>query len=117
VASADALLIATPEYNGSVPGVLKNALDWLSRGGPDSVLRNKPTTMLGAGGRFGSLRAQLHLREILTSSGSDLVSAPQVMIDAAPTRFDEQGQLTEERYRKQISGLLQALSEKVAATR
>ena len=53
----------------------------------------------------------------MTSSGSDLVAAPQVMIDAAPTRFNEQGQLTEERYRKQISALLQALSEKVATRR
>ena len=71
--AADALLLATPEYNASTTGVLKNALDWLSRGGPDSALRNKPTAILGAGGRFGSLRAQLHLREILTNSGSDLV--------------------------------------------
>lgn len=117
VAVADALLLATPEYNGSTTGVLKNGLDWLSRGGSASPLRNKPTAILGAGGRFGSLRAQLHLREIMTHSGSDVVASPQVMIDGASTRFAEDLALTDERFRKQIAGLLIALAEKVAARR
>ena len=116
VSNADALLLATPEYNGSTTGVLKNALDWLSRGGPDSALRGKPTATMGAGGRFGSLRAQLHLREILASSGSELVGG-QVMIDAAPTRFDDDLRLTEERYRSQIAKMLEGLAVRVHTLR
>jgi len=115
--AADALLLATPEYNSSTTGVLKNALDWLSRGGPDSPLNDKPAALLGAGGRFGSLRAQLHLREILLHNRVDLVQSPQVMIDAASTRFDDDLRLTDERYRTQISQLLQALAAKVQARR
>lgn len=117
VAGADALLLATPEYNSSTTGVLKNTLDWLSRGGSESVLRDKPTAILGAAGRFGSLRAQLHLREILTSSGSDLVVSPQVMIDAAPTRFDDDLRLTGDRYRDQVARLVAALADKVVSQR
>jgi len=72
---------------------------------------------LGAGGRFGSLRAQLHLREILLHNRVDLVQSPQVMIDTASTRFDDDLRLTDERYRTQISQLLQALAAKVQARR
>jgi chromate reductase len=73
VVAADALLVATPEYNGSVPGVLKNALDWLSRGS-DNPLRGMPTAIFGGAGRYGSSGAQRHLRDVLHSVGA--VSAP-----------------------------------------
>lgn len=116
VAAADALLIATPEYNFSVPGVLKNAVDWLSRG-PDSPLDDKPAAILGAGGRFGTLRAQLHLREVLLHNRVDLVASPQVAIDDAWTRFDDRLGLADDRYRRQIAALLEALAAKVDARR
>jgi len=110
LAAADAILIATPEYNSSVPGVLKNALDWLSRD-PDSPLIDKPGAILGAGGRFGTVRAQLHLREILVHSRVDLVLSPQVMIDAASTKFDDDLRLADERHQDQIARLLVALTD------
>jgi chromate reductase len=113
IAAADALLIATPEYNSSVPGVLKNALDWASRGGASSPLRGKPVAVLGAGGRFGTLRAQLHLREILRHNHVRLVDHPEVMIDRAETRFDAGGNLTDEQFRTQIRHLLEALRDEV----
>ncbi|MCJ7725802.1 MAG: NAD(P)H-dependent oxidoreductase [Acidimicrobiia bacterium] len=114
VAGADALLIATPEYNSSTTGALKNAIDWLSRR-PDSPLAGKPAAILGAGGRFGTLRAQLHLREILLGNQVDLVLFPQVMIDLASTRFDDDLRLTDERFRDQIERLLTALVDKVTS--
>ena len=83
VAAADALLIATPEYNYSVPGVLKNALDRLSRQpGPDRTpaLQGKPAAIMGAGGRFGTVRAQAHLRYILLHNDVKLVNKPEIMV-------------------------------------
>jgi chromate reductase len=116
IRAADALLIATPEYNYSIPGVLKNAIDWLSRG-PDSPLDLKPAAILGAGGRFGTLRAQLHLREVLLHNRVDLVDSPFVMIDSAASRFDGDLRLSEDRYRRQIGQLLDALAAKVGDRR
>jgi chromate reductase len=113
IAAADALLIATPEYNRSIPGVLKNALDWASRGGPESPLRRKPAAIFGAGGRFGTLRAQGHLREILRYNRLRVVDYPEVMIDDAKSRFDAEGRLTDERFRSQIRRLLEALRDEV----
>ena len=89
VARADGLLIATPEYNLSVPGVLKNAIDWLSRG-PDSPLDEKPTAILGAGGRSGTAHAQRHLREILTHNDVRVLTEPEVMVKGAWGHFDEE---------------------------
>lgn len=88
VAQADGLLIATPEYNFSVPGVLKNAIDWLSRH-PDSPLDDKPTAILGAGGRSGTSRAQRHLREILTHNDVRVLTEPEVLVKGAWAHFDE----------------------------
>jgi len=88
VALADGLLIASPEYNFSVPGVLKNAIDWLSRR-PDSPLDEKPTAILGAGGRSGTARAQRHLREILTHNDMRVLSKPEVLVKGAWIHFDE----------------------------
>ena len=112
VAEADGLLLGSPEYNGSITGVLKNALDWLSRGGADSPLRSKPTAMLGAGGRFGTVGSQLHLRDILIHSGTDLVTSPRVMIDTAPQRFDDELRLDDPRFRDQIVRLMEELTAK-----
>ncbi|WP_075980711.1 NADPH-dependent FMN reductase [Bacillus massilinigeriensis] len=98
ILSADAVLISTPEYNWSVPGVLKNALDWLSR--VDFVLRNKPVMIVGVStGMVGTLRAQLHLRQILSSPGlSSRVLPPsgnEVIVNQALTKF-ENGRLVDE---------------------
>ncbi len=107
--AANALLIATPEYNFSIPGVLKNAIDWASRGS-DSPLNGKPLAILGAGGRFGTLRAQLHLRDVALHNHMEVVNSPQVLIDRPFDKFDEDGHLTDERARDQISRLLAELA-------
>lgn len=113
IASAAALLIATPEYNRSIPGALKNALDWASRGTAASPLRGKVAAILGAGARFGTLTAQAHLRQILRYCHVRVVQQPEVMIDHADTRFDQALSLTDERSRDQIRRLLEALQEEV----
>lgn len=95
---ADAVLIATPEFNWSIPGVLKNALDWLSRG--DKVLINKPLMIMGAStGMVGTLRAQLHLRQMLASPGLAAKVLPangnEILINFAEQKFSD-GQLRDE---------------------
>jgi len=117
IADADALLIATPEYNRSIPGVLKNALDWASRGGADSPLWGKTAAILGAGGRFGTVSAQTHLRQILQRSRMRLVDRPEVMIDRADDRFDDGGELADDRFRSQVQRLLEALREQLGRDR
>ncbi|OAO79762.1 NADPH:quinone oxidoreductase [Geobacillus stearothermophilus] len=98
VADVDGVLIVTPEYNWSVPGVLKNALDWLSR--VDKVLVNKPVMIVGVStGMMGTIRAQLHLRQILQSPGLAAKVLPpagnEVLINFVNQKFDESGQLTD----------------------
>ncbi|QSO53974.1 NAD(P)H-dependent oxidoreductase [Alicyclobacillus curvatus] len=98
VLEADGLIIATPEYNWSVPGILKNALDWLSRG--EHVTIGKPVLIVGAStGMIGTLRAQLHLRQILSSPGLDCRVLPpggnEVLVTFAANKFDDGGQLTD----------------------
>ena len=109
VADADALLLATPEYNWSTTGALKNAIDWASRGGSAAPLNFKPTAILGAGGRFGTLRAQMHLREILAHNQVRLVTTPQVQVSTASEKFDADGNMVHERTIDQIRRLLVSL--------
>jgi len=111
IARSDGLLIATPEYNFSVTAALKNAVDWASRGGSESPLQGKPAAILGAGGRFGTLRSQLHLREILLHNDVRLVGSPQVMVDGASSKFDDDLRLTDERHRGQVAKLLDSLCD------
>src|SRR4030095_9738674 len=95
VAGADAILFATPEYNASIPGQLKNAIDWLSRPHATSVLRNKPVAVVGAStGAFGAVWAQAELRKVLAAIGARVVDA-EVAGGDAPARFDEAGRLVE----------------------
>jgi chromate reductase len=112
IASADALLIATPEYNYSIPGVLKNAIDWVSRPPGQSPLTGKPLAIMGASsGYFGSVRAQNHLRQICVLFNMHPVNAPEVFISGATSKFDANGVLTDEKFRANIGMLLQALQE------
>lgn len=110
IAAADALLIATPEYNYSIPGVLKNALDWASRPMP-SPMSGKPLGIVGAGGRFGTVRAQLHLRQIAVYLDLRPLNKPELMIPLAWEKFDAQGRLQDEPTRVALRELLAALSD------
>ena len=92
IGASDALLIASPEYNYSVTGVLKNALDWASRPPRQSPLNGKPAAIMGAGGRFGTVRAQAHLRQIAVHSNLLLLSKPELMVASAREKFDADGQ-------------------------
>jgi chromate reductase len=112
IAAADALLIATPEYNYSIPGVLKNALDWASRPPGQSSLSGKPLAIMGASsGYFGTARAQYHLRQICVVLNMHPVNSPEIFISGAASKFDETGKLTDGMFRDGISKLLKALQE------
>jgi chromate reductase len=110
VRAADAVLIVTPEYNYSVPGVLKNAIDWASRPYGDSAWEGKPVAVMGAaGGPLGSARAQYHLRQTFVFLNMYPVNRPEVMIGTAQEKFDAQGNLTNETSRTLIRQLLENL--------
>jgi chromate reductase, NAD(P)H dehydrogenase (quinone) len=110
IKSADAILLVTPEYNYSVPGVLKNAIDWASRPYGDSAWTKKPVAIMGASvGTLGTARAQYHLRQIFVFLNMYAVNQPEVMISAAHKRFDEQGNLADETTKKLIGQLLEEL--------
>lgn len=108
IEKADGLLIATPEYNYSITGALKNAIDWLSR--RPSVLSGKPMAMMGVGGRSGTLLSQHHLRQIAVNTNMITVTQPQVLIAMTPLpAFDKDGNLTDEMSLQLIKDLNQAL--------
>jgi chromate reductase len=109
IAAADAVIIACPEYNKALPGVLKNALDWVSRtdGGP---WRDKPVAIMSAtGGRAGGERAQFSLRLCLVPFRPRVLSGPEVLVGGAKEHFDEQGWLVTESYRKFLTELMETL--------
>ena len=109
IAGADALLFATPEYNSSVPGQLKNAIDWASRPLATNVLRNKPVAVIGASaGMFGAVWAQADLRKVLAATGARVVEG-EVAVGHAHTRFDEEGNLTDDNLVQQIDEVVQTL--------
>jgi len=110
IRAADAVLIVTPEYNYSVPGVLKNAIDWASRPYGDSAWEGKPVAVMGAAaGPLGSARSQYHLRQTFVFLNMYPVNRPEVMISSAQDKFDDKGNLTDERVRKLIRQLLENL--------
>jgi chromate reductase len=112
--ATDALLISTPEYNYSIPGVLKNAIDWASRPIAASALRHKPVATMGAApGNFGTLRAQLALRQVWLWTESIPVMKPEVHVFRALERFDERGVLIDATTRALITQLLDALRNTV----
>jgi chromate reductase len=102
IAGADAVLFATPEYNASVPGALKNALDWISRPIATNVLRNKPVAVIGAStGLFGAAWAQAELRKILRTIGAKVVDR-ELALAQADQQFDERGSLLASDLREQL---------------
>lgn len=110
IAAADALLVATPEYNGSIPGQLKNAVDWASRPFPGSALRGKPVTVIGAStSAYGGLWAQAELRKSLGVAGAHVLENG-VAVPKAQERFDDEGTLLDAALRDQLAALLAALA-------
>lgn len=111
VARADGVLLVTPEYNYSIPGVLKNALDWASRP-PDQPFNGKPVAVMGAStGMLGTARAQYHLRQCFVYLNGFVMNRPEVMVTKAAERFDSQGNLTDENTRQHVAKLLHAFVE------
>ncbi len=109
VASASGLLLASPEYNSSVPGVLKNAVDWLSRplGTPDNVFRGKPVAVMGATpGGFGTVMAQSAWLPVFHSLGARYWSARRLMVSRAGKLFDERGELSDAALRERLEQYL-----------
>ncbi len=101
IAAADGVVFAVPEYNYSIPGGLKNALDWVSRPPPKSPLRGKPVALVGAAsGMSGTIRAQAHMRNILVYSDAPCMLQPEILIPRAHERFDADGRLTDEATRQ-----------------
>ena len=114
VRAADAVLFSTPEYNYSIPGVLKNAIDWASRPYGDSAWNGKPVAIMGASvGAFGTMRAQYHLRQCFVFLNMDAVLQPEVAIAGAADKFDADGNLTDSKSKELISQLLKNLMAKV----
>lgn len=107
IREADAVLFVTPEYNYSIPGGLKNAIDWASRPYGDSAWSGKPAAIMGASvGKFGTARAQYHLRQVFVFLNILAVNRPEVMIGNAPEHFDADGNLVNEETKKLIRQLL-----------
>jgi chromate reductase len=111
VRAADAVLLVTPEYNFSIPGVLKNTLDWLSRP-PEPPFDGKPVAIMGAStGPLGTARVQYHLRQVLVFMNTFTVNKPEVFIGQAATKFNAEGELTDEMTAKFIGDLLVSLQK------
>ena len=109
IAHADALLFATPEYNSSVPGALKNALDWASRPFPGNVLHDKPAAVVGAStGMFGAVWAQAELRKILSASGAKVLDE-ELPVGHADQAFDASNQLAAPETAQRMREILEAL--------
>ena len=111
IGAADAILIATPEYNYSAPGVLKNAIDWASRPQGRNSWQGKPVAVMGASmGLMGTSRAQYHLRQMFVFLDMHPVNKPEVMIASAHQKFDEEGRLTDAKAREMVGRLVESLA-------
>jgi chromate reductase len=110
IRAADAILIATPEYNYSIPGVLKNAIDCASRPHGDNAFEHKPVAIMGASpGMIGTARAQYHLRQCFVFLTCFALNQPEVMIPFAQDKIDKEGKVTDEKTRERIRDLLESL--------
>lgn len=115
IKAADGILMAVPEYNYSISGVLKNAIDWGSRPYGDNSWDNKFVAIMGASmGLLGTARAQYHLRQVFVTLNMHALNKPEVMIASAQDKFDEKGQLTDPGARKRIADLVNALANACA---
>src|SRR4030043_124197 len=110
IRAADAILIATPEYNYSIPGVLKNAIDWASRPYGDNAFEGKPVAVMGASiGMGGTMRAQYHLRQCFVFLNMHPINQPEVMVPFAHEKIDQSGRVTDQKTREKIRELLENL--------
>jgi len=110
IKAADAILIVTPEHNYSMPGVLKNAIDWASRPPGDNSFEGKPVAIMSAStGALGGARAQYHLRQVLVSLNMHAINRPEVIVALVDEKIDEKGNLADEKTRKKIGQLLKNL--------
>lgn len=110
IRAADALLIVSPEYNYSMPAVTKNVLDWAST--DDSVLNDKPAAVMGASrGGFGTVRMQLHLRQVGIETNMHFINDPEVYVARAREKFNAQGELIDEKVKQNVADLLSALAD------
>lgn len=109
IAAAGALLLAVPEHNHSIAPALKNALDWASRPYGQSALEGKPVALMGAAAGLGTVRAQLHMRDVASGTGMLLLDRPEVFVGNAEARFDAELRLTDERTRAAVGRLPRAL--------
>lgn len=116
IRDSHAVLIATPEYNYSIPGVLKNALDWCSRPYGENAWNAKPVAMLGASpGLQGTSRAQYHLRQVFVALNMHPLNKPELMIALAQDKFDSNGSLIDPKARQKLAELLEALRGSIQA--
>lgn len=110
IRAADAILVATPEYNYSIPGVLKNAIDWASRPYGDNAFNGKPVAIMGASpGMLGTARAQYHLRQCFIFLNMYPLNQPEVMVPTANEKIGKDGKVTDEKTRRKIRELLEKL--------
>jgi chromate reductase len=112
IEAADVFLVATPEYNYSIPGVLKNAIDWISRPPKTCALRKKPVGIMGAaGGEGGTIRSQLALRQVFVYTDSYVMAQPELRVMKASGSFDAEGRLVDEALRERLGLFLYALAD------
>lgn len=110
IRAADAILIATPEYNYSIPGVLKNAIDWASRPYGDNAFEGKPVAVMGASpGMTGTARSQYHLRQTFVFLDMHPLNRPEVMVPFAHEKIDKEGKVTDPKTKEKIRELLESL--------
>lgn len=111
IRAADAILIVTPEYNYSIPGVLKNAIDWASRPYGDNAFEDKPVALMGASvGMLGAARAQYHLRQCCVFLNMHPLNRPEVMVPFVADKMDADGKLTDSKTKEKITELIQSLA-------
>jgi chromate reductase len=115
IADADGVLISTPEYNSSIPGQLKNALDWMSRPLAESPLRGKPAAVIGAStGMFGAVWAQAEARKVLKAIGARVLET-ELPVPSADEQFDEDGKLTDSELEQQLVAVIEELADAIEA--
>lgn len=118
IAAADGIIIATPEYNRSVPGVLKNAIDWLSRPYGKNSFEKKPVLVAGvSSGKIGTAVAQSHLRQMMLYLEADIIGQPELYLGPAQELFDAEGKITSDSAKKLLLKALETLKSRITTSR